>query len=804
MKRFYPTVMLSLLSLCLFSQQPDGTIAEDFNMVDINGNQHHLYSYLSQGKTVILDFSAAWCPLCWNYHNSNALKDFYTLYGPNGADKAMVLFIEKDPIMGLEDLQGITSATAGNWIAGTPYPIIDNSDANADYQPNALPTIYGIYPDKTRFHIGTLTTNELIDFVDAFEGSTGGADTIINVEVDEIQHVSCAGRSDGAIFLTVGGPAMEFSYAWNTGQTTQDISGLAVGTYRCTVTDNLQNIHVIDPIDITEPDTLGLLFLRNLPTSQTANNGTVLANVSGGTAPYNYIWNTGGTESSIEGLGEGTYSVQVIDDNGCQIQDSISLVVPDCSVIVSINAQATSCDQNPDGSVTILVDGGVPPISFAWNNGATTQNLTGLTSGGYEVTVSDAQGCETVASAMVGINDQNPPNPRIRDEPITLYLNAQGVVEISAEEVDSNSSDNCGILDMQIEQVVFDCSDVGRNFIEFTVVDNNLNLASRDVEIVVLDTLEPFFNCAPDITVSACDGIVNYEIPSVVDNCPNGSRMITAARGPGARFPEGTTEESYTYITRDGSSITCSFDVTVERVIEAELVTNDVRCTGGTDGSATVTIIDSDRPYGFSWSDGQQSDTATDLAVGDYTVTITDSAECTFIESFFIGEPAELQVRVDSIKAPDGRADVFITALGGTPPYRFIWTGEGGIVSTVEDPKNLAFGEYQVAVTDARGCAIEPVAIKADEITPSLETDVLHGLKILPNPTAGEFVIQFPTTATKPGRVEVMSLTGRSLYQQDFRIRDEVTVDPGALTQGLYLVRVSVADRYTTRRLVVR
>ena len=120
MRKIYTLLFCFLVHCTAFGQLADGTTSPDFNLMDINGNQHHLYSYLNQGKTVILDFSAAWCPSCWNYHSSGALDDFYTLYGPGGTDEAMVLFIEKDQAMGLDDLNGLTQASAGDWVTNTP------------------------------------------------------------------------------------------------------------------------------------------------------------------------------------------------------------------------------------------------------------------------------------------------------------------------------------------------------------------------------------------------------------------------------------------------------------------------------------------------------------------------------------------------------------------------------------------------------------------------------------------------------------------------------------------------------------
>ncbi|MBK7850045.1 MAG: T9SS type A sorting domain-containing protein [Bacteroidetes bacterium] len=159
--------ILSVLCMLLtgtnmsFAQLSDGSIAPDFTATDINGTTYHLYDYLDQGKTVVIDISATWCGPCWAYHNSGALEDLYTTYGPNGTNEMMVFYIEGDGATTLADLYGTGTNTQGNWVAGTPYPIIDNSGIANSYAIRYFPTIYMICPDRVVREVGQLTTAAL-------------------------------------------------------------------------------------------------------------------------------------------------------------------------------------------------------------------------------------------------------------------------------------------------------------------------------------------------------------------------------------------------------------------------------------------------------------------------------------------------------------------------------------------------------------------------------------------------------------------------------------------------------------------
>ncbi len=141
-----------LIALVLFSfkgnaQIAPGSVAPDFTVTDINGVSHTLSTYLAAGKTVIIDVSATWCGPCWNLHNAKALEDLYTAYGPEGSNEVVILFVEGDGTTTSDDLNGTGTNTQGDWVTGTPYPIIDGSNIGSLYQITYFPTVFRICPN---------------------------------------------------------------------------------------------------------------------------------------------------------------------------------------------------------------------------------------------------------------------------------------------------------------------------------------------------------------------------------------------------------------------------------------------------------------------------------------------------------------------------------------------------------------------------------------------------------------------------------------------------------------------------------
>lgn len=211
-------------------------------------------------------------------------------------------------------------------------------------------------------------------------------------------NVTCNGLNNGSISAIASGGSGSYTYHWNTGQSIDPISGLSAGTYSVTAND-IHNCTATASFQLTEPATLTAV---GVSTPDTCNRtvGSVLVNASGGTGNYNYYWNTGTATANEQNLAAGIYEVTVVDQNNCSVSADAT-VTNDGSLSVSITSTDAQCHGNMDGMVQAAVNLGTAPLLYFWSTGDTTSTLSNLSSGNYEVSISDANGCSTVATAVV-------------------------------------------------------------------------------------------------------------------------------------------------------------------------------------------------------------------------------------------------------------------------------------------------------------------------------------------------------------------------------------------------------------------
>ena len=514
--------------------------------------------------------------------------------------------------------------------------------------------------------------------------------------------LSCYGNTNATVGVYTQNMTSPYQYIWSTGDTVNTTSSnnfkynMGAGTYTVTVTDANGIVDIVDTT-ISQPDMLGTLASEDA--SATCNgyiDGAAHVAVTGGTAPYTYLWSNGATTDSITGVAN-KYYVSVTDNNGCSTVDSV-IVNNTQNLTATFSIDATNmCYGQSNNAVSVVVNNGNTPYSYQWSTGATTTALTGLSDDTYSLTVTDNNGCELIDSVDVyGPGELNITTPEVIAyeeffQSSTTYC--QGTPQYDnwksfRNSLDPNNTsyqgirisgtnDSIQLWDAAIANQLADALNSGYNL---TLYDGN------GVKWEVLT------GCYQSGCVDASDAVeLQVNVSSTGCYCNDGFVIRPAAGSPfwgglgGFRCYGGNQS------------------IRVEFILEDPVVVSDISCNGLTDGSMEAFPLGGTAPFSYSWSTGGTASSISNLAAGVYSLTVTDANGCSATLTDTVFEPALLSVS-DSLIAgaacygqENGSATASIT--GGTPAYQYAWSnGDSTEIITA------GAGTYSVTVTDASGC----------------------------------------------------------------------------------------------------
>ena len=225
------------------------------------------------------------------------------------------------------------------------------------------------------------------------------------------KNITCHNDNDGFILPTGYGGTLPYSYQWYLGQDTfapqgpitQNITGLSGGYYYLIITD-ANGCQVPFSRYIINPDSLEIAMVKTDASCQSANSGAVAVTVTGGTKPYQFLWNNYVTDSFQTNIPGGVYGVVVTDSNGCHASESIVVKGEPSPIAINLSVSNPTCNGGTNGFVGLDVHGGAPPYSYNWSTTpAQTGSIASDLSGGstYYVTVSDTTGCQVLDSATL-------------------------------------------------------------------------------------------------------------------------------------------------------------------------------------------------------------------------------------------------------------------------------------------------------------------------------------------------------------------------------------------------------------------
>jgi len=548
---------------------------------------------------------------------------------------------------------------------------------------------------------------------------------------------SCNGVCDGtAVASTVGGTG-PFEFTWSSSANlTNTESNLCAGNYAVNIEDN--NGCLFGPINFVINENPSYTFDLTItnPTCFGDCNGTAtVSNIAGEGGIYSLNWSSSANTTSTEiGLCVTNYTLTITDQTGCDTVHNFSIVNP-TPLVLAPNFADPVCLNACNGSASANPTGATPPYTFVWEDGlgntlaTTTDTITNLCAGDYQVTVTDANGCfeifQYTLTDPAGMIASTTPIPAscgaVCDGQVDLtVVNASCAITINwfdatnGTSIGQSSDPATNLCAGNYYAVVTDCNGC-------SVISDTSVVTQAIVVTGIMTETDP--SC-----FGTCDGSINLT--------PNGGNLPYTFQwfdqstglpiGQNTEDASGLCAGDYFVIITEASG--CQSAPLIENLTEPTGVTitltgTDASCFGVCDGTITSVISGGASPYSFQWfnastgiATGQTTQNASSLCAGDYELVVTDNNGCSFTSTIVtIAEPAELLGSLITTDATcfnvcDGTA--IYTMSGGTAPYTFTWSSSA---NTTDTENNLCNGNYTVAVTDASGCSLPALAFTIDE-----------------------------------------------------------------------------------------
>ena len=618
-------------------------------------------------------------------------------------DQYEVFTSELSPLLCLDDSVWlyIDSVTGGQ---GTQNYFWSDSQNKSD----------SIFETEGLFNV--IVEDTLFGCIDSFE-----VDIQVEYEIFDfvtINNVNCYGQSTGSILIdSLKTESNILTYSWfllggGVPQFGQDslLENLAAGSYIINVYDSTSECEQKFYYDITQNNPLYLSPIINEPSCFGSSDGVIVLEGGGGESPYSYsLIDSTIISDSLTMLSVGSFTIIIIDNNGCRDTSTYNLSQPDSLQLSFDNFTTPLLCHDGLTPISAIISGGTGPFNFLWSNNSTSSQ-TVVGAGLWSCDITDNNGCSASENIIITqpdeffISDSSSNNPLCSDggsasiqtaggtSPIT-YLWSTGETTQSISNIMSSTcwviaTDSCGNTDS-----------VGFNLIPYDLVTFANYNDSNHLSQVIVDSLSSGTS-------------FNYEWFFIYD-----STNIVATGAEVYNLCEGT----YVVRTSDITNGCFSLDtLIVDWYLLSEIVNLEI----------TTILPDSNLwgfgPYTYLW--GPTSGFATpkaNICPGDHWVEVTDRDGCK-IDTFFTID--EISVNLDPanelIECDLENLDIelSVSASGGTDPYTYSWAN-GSTDSTIN--LGLNPGKLSITIMDNNACTIDTVfkiAAMTSECIPNVFT----------------------------------------------------------------------------------
>jgi hypothetical protein len=433
--------------------------------------------------------------------------------------------------------------------------------------------------------------------------------------------------ANGSIELMPQGGSEPFTFAWQElpGHEGALAEGLAAGNYSITITDQSG---CETTLNITLDASAGNLQLDAaiVQASCQENNGGISLEISGGNAPFRFLWSNGNTTAAVEDLSPGIYSVVVTDEFGCLVQEHF--VIENSGIMPEVNSTLNHSPGCGESLGAIVLEAANPQAAytFLWSGGQQTPVLENLPAGFYAATITEPDaGCQLNLSFM--ILDEDAPAISYDMTPASCYGYADGSIMVSME---GGSGDP-----------VFSWEDGSEGAFISGLPAGNYTLSAVDG------------NCFTAATIQVSQpeplGVVQQLGDVMCHGDTTGYVFLTAMGGTSpysfywtnhitGNHLQNVPAGHYTVMLTDFHNCTYQQSFTINQPAPME-VDADISYPepGQNNGSIFLTVTGGTGAYSYTWSNGTVQSYITGAAAGSYTVIVRDGNHCSLIKAYNLG-----------------------------------------------------------------------------------------------------------------------------------------------------------------------
>lgn len=522
-----------------------------------------------------------------------------------------------------------------------------------------------------------------------------------------IDTASC--QDKGSFFAMARGGTGLLQYLWDTNpvQTTAMLDNISAFQKNSVTITDASKCSIIRSAQMPKPNPLKVnTVVQDTKCAGTAT-GKIYLYPQNGQAPYTYSWASDANgplnvnSDELINISKGRYYATITDASGCSYSTSF-LLLDASPLVLNAKLSTTSCQNNTSGAIDVSVNGGAPGYTYIWSNNETSASINSLSSGDYQLIVSDNNGCKIDTTLKLRLI--YPLSSNISVQQVTCSDRDDGSSTVT---LIGGTAPFSYLWSDSKKQKTATASGLDAGNYTVTVSDNLGCTLTQAISIVKPSPLDVKFSTTASNCYNSADGAA-----TAVVSGGNGNPQIVWCDGKSGLSRNDLMGGNCSVTVTDSKGCTVQQNISIPRPPELlieKMIVQDVKCAGENNGTAESIVSGGTSPYNYRWNDsnGQLSDKASNLPKGTYTVTVTDFQQCTATRNVQINEPLALKFTVitESPKcASDPYGNFEIIASGGVKNYNYQW--RSGTISGTSAKEALAEpGLYQVSISDANLCS---------------------------------------------------------------------------------------------------